>query len=169
MKFCGIDLAAKEKNVTGMAVIEDKAVRVWSLHTDKEILKRIEAEKPDMVAIDAPLTTDTNRYADRYLRKYGALSLKIPAMMLLARRALNLVSHFHGRDVIEVFPTATAKILGFYRKNKMQTLSFFSFLSLPPVKNEHEVDAIIAAYTAYLYSKNETEVMDGVVIPRKII
>ena len=166
MKFCGVDLAAKEKNPTGLAMIDGKKVRVWTIHTDEEIIEKIIDEKPVIVAIDAPLTTRVDRYADKYLRKYGALSLKIPAMMTLAKRALNLVAKLNDTKVIEVFPTATAKILGFYRKNKMEMLSFFSSFILPQVKNEHEVDAIIAAYTAYLHSKGETEIVDGVVIPR---
>ena len=169
MKFCGVDLAAKEKNITGMAIIKKDSIRVWSLHTNMEIIEKIMKEKPDIIAIDAPLTTDVNRYADKYLRKYGALSLKIPAMMALAKRALRIVSQLQRMKIIEVFPTATAKILGFYRKNKMDMISFFSSFTLPNVKNEHEVDAIIAAYTAYLYWKGETEMIDGVVIPREII
>ncbi len=166
MKFLGLDLAAKEKNPSGLATIEGRKIGVWTLHTDEEIMKRIREEKPIMVAIDAPLTTRVDRYADKYLRRYGALSLKIPAMMTLAKRALNIVAQIKEIRVIEVFPTATAKILGFYRRNKMEMLSFFSSFILPEVKNEHEVDAIIAAYTAHLHFMGETETVDGVVIPR---
>ncbi len=169
MKFCGIDLAAKEKNITGMAFIEEHIIKTYSAHKDEEILSVVRKENPGIVAIDAPLTTDTERYADKYLRKYGALSLKIPAMMLLAKRAIKLASHLEDYVVIEVFPTATAKILGFYRKNKMEMLSFFSQFKMDDVKNEHEVDAIIAAYTAILYKEGKTEEIDGVIIPREII
>ncbi len=35
------------------------------------------------------------------------------------------------------------------------------------VKNEHEVDAVIAAYTTLLYLENKTESIDGVIIPKK--
>ena len=166
MKFCGIDLAAKERNITGMAFIDGMLVKTFSLHTDDEIVKLVKRENPDTIAIDAPLTTDVNRFADRYLRKYGAMSLKIPSMMLLAKRALTLVNKLRDYEIIEVFPTATAKILGFYRKNKMEMLSFFSWLKIEDVGNEHEVDAIIAAYTAYLYKMGKTENVDGVIIPK---
>ncbi len=169
MKFCGIDLAAKEKNITGIAFINERLVKTYSTHRDEEILSIVRFENPDIVAMDAPLTTDTERFADKYLRKYGALSLKIPAMMLLARRAMKLASELEDYEVIEVFPTATAKILGFYRKNKMEMLPFFSHFKIDEVRNEHEVDAIIAAYTALLHKEGKTEEIDGVIIPRKII
>ncbi len=165
-KVCGVDLAAKAKNITGVAFIEGRRITARSLQSDEEILETIRREKPEIVAMDAPLTTRTDRYAERYLARYGALSLKIPAMIALARRALALRDELRDYEVIEVFPTATAKILGFYDRNKKRMLKHFSSFEILGGKNEHEVDAIIAAYTALLYIEGKTEEVDGVVIPR---
>ena len=168
MKFAGIDLAAKEKNITGIAIIEERKIKTWSVHRDSEIISKIIAENPDLIAIDSPMSLE-NREGDKYLRKYGAMSLKIPAMRELAVRGMRLRDILKNKnfEVIEVFPTATAKILGFYNKNKKEMLYFFSDFSISDVRNEHEVDAIIAAYTALLYHEGETKNIDGIIIPRE--
>ncbi len=166
VKVCGVDLAAKAKNITGVAFIEGGRITARSLHSDEEILEEIRGENPAIVAIDAPLTTRTDRYAEKYLARYGALSLKISAMMALAKRALALRDELRDYEVIEVFPTATAKILGFYDRDKRRMLEHFSSFEILGGRNEHEVDAIIAAYTALLYLEGKTEEVDGVVIPR---
>ena len=169
MKIVGIDLAAKEKNPTGLALVEDKRVECITVYTDSQIFSQIFSFNPSVIAIDAPLTLDENRYADRYLRKYGAMSLKIPSIKLLAERGLRIKNEIEncGFKVIEVFPTATAKILGFYRKNKIEMLNYFKDFEMTGCRNKHEVDAIIAAYTALLYTQGECVEMEGVVFPRE--
>jgi len=162
--ICGIDLAAREKNITGMAFIDSSRIFAFSVHTDDEIISAIEERDVEIIAIDAPFTLE-ERYAERYLRKYGALSLKIPAMRELAMRAIKLRDKLSGYRVIEVFPTATAKILGFYSKDKRKILEHFSQYDIKGGRNRHEVDAILAAYTAYLYVNGKTIEVDGVVIP----
>ncbi|EDY36636.1 conserved hypothetical protein [Aciduliprofundum boonei T469] len=168
MIFAGIDLAAREKNITGVAIIEDIRIGVYSVHRDDEIIGKIVEHEPSIVAIDAPMSLE-NRRVDIYLRKYGALSLKIPAMQNLAKRGMRIKRILEKKyKVIEVFPTATAKILGFYDKDKKNMLSYFkNRWSVEDVRNEHEVDAIIAAYTALLYAKGECVEMDGVVFPKE--
>lgn len=168
MSIVGIDLAAKEKNPTGIAIMYGTRIKTITLFSDFEILDLFTRIKPRIIAMDAPLTLK-DRYAEKYLKKYGAMSLKIPSMMLLAQRGLRLKERFEnaGFKVIEVFPTATAKILGFYRKNKMEMLSYFKDFSIEGTRNKHEVDAIIAAYTAYLYLSGKCSTVDGVVIPEE--
>ncbi len=168
MIFAGIDLAAREKNITGVAIIEDGRIKVYSLHSDDEIIGKIVEYEPSIVAIDAPMSLEDRR-VDIYLRKYGALSLKIPAMQDLAKRGIKIKRVLERKyRVIEVFPTATAKIIGLYDKDKKNMLSYFkNRWSVEDVRNEHEVDAIIAAYTALLYAKGECAEMEGVVFPRE--
>ena len=168
MIFAGIDLAAREKNITGIAIINEGIIKTYSVHRDDEIIEKIEEYEPSIVAIDAPMSMK-DRNVDIYLRKYGALSLKIPAMQELARRGMRIRRILERKyKVIEVFPTATAKILGFYDMKKKNILSYFDEkFDMGEVRNEHEVDAIIAAYTALLYAKGECVEMDGVVFPRE--
>ena len=169
MKIIGIDLAAKEKNPTGMALMDEESIRCLTLYTNLEIFSQIASFQPSIIAIDAPLTLDVNRYADRYLRRYGALSLNLPSMRMLAERGLMISEYLKGKGfkVIEVFPTATAKILGFYRKNKVEMLSYFKDFKIEGGKNKHEVDALIAAYTGWLYTRGMCREIDGVVIPKE--
>ncbi len=168
MIFAGIDLAAKERNITGIAIIDKEKIEAYSVHRDDEIIKKIEEYEPSIVAIDASMSLK-DRNVDIYLRKYGALSLKIPAMQELAKRGMRIKRILEKKyKVIEVFPTATAKILGFYDVKKKNMLSYFGKkFNIAKVRNEHEVDAIIAAYTALLYSKGECVEMEGVVFPRE--
>ncbi len=168
MIFAGIDPAARERNITGIAIINEGRIEIYSAHRDDEIIKKIEKYEPSIVAIDAPMSLE-DRNVDIYLRKYGALSLKIPAMQELAKRGMRIKRILENKyKVIEVFPTATAKILGFYDMKKKNMLSYFGEkFDIAKVRNEHEVDAIIAAYTAFLYAKGECVEMEGVVFPRE--
>jgi len=168
MKFAGIDLAAREKNITGIALIYGRKIETYSVHMNDEIIERIEKHEPSIVAIDAPMSL-VDRNVDIYLRKYGALSLKISAMQELAKRGMKIKEILERKyKVIEVFPTATAKILGFYDRDKKNMLSYFkNKWDVGEVKNEHEMDAIIAAYTALLFTKGECIEMEGVVFPRE--
>ncbi len=171
MIFGGLDLAAKEKNPSGVAIMEGHRIFTSTLYADSQILNFFLEKKVNIVAIDAPLTLNEERYADKYLKRYGAMSLKIPSIKELAIRGLRMREKLEkaGISVIEVFPTATAKILGFYQKKKMRMLPYFVDFEMENVKNEHEVDAIIAAYTAYLQAKGLTVEIDGVIIPRETI
>ncbi len=168
MIYAGIDLAAKEKNPTGLAFINSNDIITFTLFYDADIIEKVKYFNPDIVAIDAPMSTE-DRQVDIYLRKYGALTLKIPSMQELAKRGMKLKISLEelGYQVIEVFPTATAKILGFYRKNKIEMLSSFEDFNINNVRNKHEVDAIIAAYTALLYEKGRCTKMNGVVFPQE--
>ncbi len=174
MRVAGIDLAAKEDNITGLCIIEGKRIITDSKKSDENILSFIFSNNPDLVAIDAPLTLSTTRYAEKYLKRYGAMSLRIPWIRRLAIRGMRIAENIkeHKIKVIEVFPTATAKILEFYQKPKKDMVEYFKnqgFTFENDVKNEHEVDALIAAYTALLYLENKTESIDGVIIPKKLL
>ncbi len=166
MRVIGVDLAAKERNPTGIAIMDGSKIKTLTLFYDFEILNLVVHINPSVIAMDAPLTLK-DRYAERYLKRYGAMSLNIPSIRLLAIRGLKLKEDFEkkGFKVIEVFPTATAKILGFYKRNKMEMLSYFKDFSVDGARNKHEVDAIIAAYTAYLHLLGKSRTVDGVVIP----
>ncbi len=58
----GVDLAGVERRNTGMCVLDNRLHAEASiLHTDKEIIEFIHEIKPNVVAIDAPLSVPTGR------------------------------------------------------------------------------------------------------------
>lgn len=161
-RVTGIDLAALPKNPTGMCTI-GTTVFLSTLHTDREILSYVHRMKPDIVAVDAPLMEKVRvREADRLLKKYGAMPPTMPSMKLLAERANHIVSQLDVQ-VIEVFPTASAKILGIYERNWRSMAEKIGV----PARTKHELDAYLAAYTAHLFLLGRAELVGGdVVIPK---
>jgi len=162
----GIDLAASPRRPTGIAIGEgERIVYIGEVYGDDEIVYILKSYSVTLCGIDAPLTKDENREADKLLRKYRAMSLKVPGIKKLAERGLKLKEKLEkiGIEVVEVFPTATAKILGIYRKNKIDMLpEIEKFLDVPEGKaTEHIIDALLAYYTAYLYSLGECEMVGG--------
>ena len=166
--IAGIDLAAKPKNPSGICLFEsmDK-YELFTLYSDEEIVDAVNEKNAEIIAIDAPLMEEIRiREADRMLKKYGAMPPTMPGMRLLVERAKKLVKMLNG-VVIEVFPTASAKILGIYDKDYRKMVGKLNV----EVKNKHELDAYIAAYTGYLYKKGLCEEVgnkEKIIIPKKI-
>ena len=70
----GIDLAGTAKNPTGWALWKNKTVSTYHLYSDEDILKHLRECKPNLIAIDAPLSIpkkDVMRKADREMYKLG--------------------------------------------------------------------------------------------------
>jgi predicted nuclease with RNAse H fold len=149
MNIIGVDLAAKQKNPTGICSLNQKTT-LFTLYTNQDITDTVQNCQPDLIALDAPLIKGKIRIreADRYLRRYGALPPTMSSMTPLVRRGSKLAEVFLavGYEVIEVFPTATAKILGVYSQDyKLMAQKF----GIQP-RNEHEMDAFLAAFTGRL-------------------
>ncbi|MEA2053754.1 MAG: DUF429 domain-containing protein [Candidatus Thermoplasmatota archaeon] len=163
-KTVGIDLAGREKNPTGMCTINGKDVSFSTLYLDKDIIEYANDTAPDIISVDAPLMEGEIRIreGDKELKKYGAMPLTMPSMRELCLRGRRIVKSLNAQ-VIEVFPTASAKILGFYRKNYRETASILKI----KVKNKHELDAYIAALTGILYLQGKTVKAGEIVIPTK--
>jgi len=174
----GIDLAGKPCNPTGICIlkIDNMEISLKTLYSDEEILREISIYPPDktILAIDAPLMRDDSkpklRLADKLLKKYGAMPPTMKSMKYLSIRASNLSRKLKlkGYKVIEVFPTATAKILGIYNKEYNKTADV---LDIEP-KNKHELDAYLCALTGKLFLQGETiEVGDNegkIILPKTI-
>jgi hypothetical protein len=175
MKVIGIDLAGSQKNPTGFCILDvkRKVTHTQILYSDSEIVENVRRVKPQIVAIDAPLTLSTkNRKCDDALRNYGTLPLSLPAMRMLAQRGVKLVQKLGRFRVIEVFPTATAKILGLYSKDEgkvRENLANKGFI-IKKELNKHELDALFAAITAYLHLEGKSEIIGDeegkIVIPK---
>ncbi|MEF8879885.1 MAG: DUF429 domain-containing protein [Candidatus Thermoplasmatota archaeon] len=169
MKVLGVDLAAYPKNSTGVCILKNNQIVLKTVKTDKEILDNISEVKPVLVAIDAPIMDSKPhmRKADGELKKYGALSPALPGMKTLTLRASRLVKKIDKPKVIEVFPTATQKIIGVYNKDYRVAAKQ---MNVSP-NNKHEFDAYICSVTGKLFLQGKTvEVGDEngkIVLPSK--
>jgi len=162
--FCGIDLAAKEKNPTGAVCIDIKArvIEEGLLFSDHDILNFIRRNKPKVIAIDAPLSlpvTGNLREEERLLLSQGHKIFPFfESMTILANRGIHLDNEickiFKSSTVIEVCPSVSAKILGIEReKNKVK---------------RHLEDARIAAITAKMFYEGDCILVSGrFFMPRK--
>lgn len=183
MKFVGIDLAGSPKNFTGFCLLEveknRKIAHTKLLHSDNEIVEKIEKLNPELIAIDAPLIySGVDRKCDDLLKKYGALPVTLRGMEVLALRGSKLANELKKKNFkfIEIFATASAKILGFYAETEreMQKNLINSDLKGDVEKRflcKDELDAIFAAITAYLHFSNSTELVGDddsgmIVIPK---
>lgn len=162
----GLDLAALPKNKSGLCILKEEP-EFFILYSDEEILSFLQQVKPDIVGIDAPIMEEIKvRKADLMLKKYGAMPPTMKGMKILTRRASNLVKKFNCK-FIEVFPTATAKIIGVYDRDWRNMAKKLGIKA----KTKHEIDAYLAAYTAYLYLIGKAEEIgekEKIVIPKKI-
>lgn len=170
MSIVGIDLAAKQKNPTGICQINHR-ICLLTVYSDREICNSIQEIQPELIALDAPLMKEKTevRTADRLLKRYGALPPTLPSMLPLVKRGEQMADIFasHGFRVIEVFPTATAKIIGVYSKDYKVMAKR---LGIQP-RNEHELDAYLAALTGLFKKTNRViEIGDDtgrIVIPKE--
>jgi len=158
MRVVGIDLAGKAENPTGFCLLDETGAKTKLLFSDMEILKEIEETKPDCIAIDAPFwlpQVGIWRSSDEKLLKRGfqPISPAFHTMRLLILRASHLVKVLkeRGYKVIEVFSSASEKVLG---------------LSKEPRKNKDEYDALLCALTAKAYLEGKYEDLDGIIIPK---
>jgi len=150
LKIIGIDLAGKTKNPTGICLYNENKLEFRILNNDKQIIQACLDFKPDLIAIDAPIMKGKPRIrkADSIMKKYRALPPSLPSMKKLTIRGSKLAEKLGTNyKVIEVFPTATAKILGIYSKNYRKTAEKLKI----KIKNKHEFDAYLCCLTAKLF------------------
>ena len=182
MQIIGIDLAGSEKNDTGFCVLvgdgASKRVKTEVLKTDKDILLQCALLKPDIIAIDAPLTPARNAFmrpADEELKEYGTLPQSLRGMTYLVQRGIELGNKLKkDYKVIEVFNTATAKILGFHEKKDIEMQKRLARMVDGDLKDRilsrDELDSISSAFTGFLHLQGKTtEIGDDegrIVIPK---
>jgi predicted nuclease with RNAse H fold len=180
----GIDLAGKPENPTGWAFWENKRVETRLLYRDNQILEAITQDKPEIIAIDAPFSLPKSgilRKADREMIKkgYRVFPPMLSAMRTLTMRAikLNKLIAEKGFKIIEVHPTSTCKALSIPPKDWGKIQTVLTQIGLEGdlkarTLTSHEIDAVIAALTACLYMRNQTEALGDkeegcIIIPKK--
>jgi hypothetical protein len=181
----GIDLAGKSNNPTGWAALINKRVSACHIYNDQEILKRSIECGPTLIAIDSPLNLPKEgvmRKADREMHRHGypVFPPRFPAMEKLTLRAMKLTQQIinEGLKIIEVHPASTRKALKMPTKEWSEIQEIFTGLGLEGnlktrTLTPHEIDAVTASLTGYLYIQGKTEligdVKDGqIVVPMKV-
>ena len=180
----GIDLAGKAHNPTGWALLKNKRIQTYHLHTTKEILAHTFNCSATLVAIDAPLALPKKnavREADRQMHKLGypVFPPRFGAMKTLTLRAKKITKKLKEKEthVIEVHPASTRKALGIPTKDWKHIQEIFQKIGYrgdieKRTFTPHEIDAVTAALTAHLYIKGKAKLVgepkEGyIVIPLK--
>jgi len=180
----GIDLAGVEKNPTGWALWKNKVISTCHLYENQEILELLTKFEPTLIAIDAPVSLPKKgamRKADKemYSRGYPVFPPRFPAMEKLTLRAMKIIQQIEREElyIIEVHPTSTRKALKIPTKDWEKIQNIFLHMGLKGdletrVLASHEIDAITAALTGYLYLQGKTELIGDeeegyIVVPTK--
>jgi predicted nuclease with RNAse H fold len=186
----GIDLAASERKASGVCLLRGKRVKTLLLHTDDELVALVKRVRPDLIAIDAPLSlppdrksihdrTGTHlRFCDRELLRRGIrfFPVTLGAMRSLTERGMRLKERLQGEGfrVVEVFPGGAQDVLGLPRKHHnldglREGLRRLGLRGIPDDATHDELDAITAAYVGWLFLRGKAEVLgeegDGIVMP----
>lgn len=175
MKVVGIDLAGSKKRKSGVCVLDkNKRAKCLLVFEDKEILDLVEREKPDLIAIDAPLSLPQKRKSlkrkskihfrkcdkELWKLKIKFFPITLGPMRKLTERGMKLKRILEEKKfkVIEVYPGATQDILKIPRKKegleKLKRGLEKLGIKMPKKKlNGDELDAITCAFTGWLYLK----------------
>jgi predicted nuclease with RNAse H fold len=123
----------------------------------------------------------TMRKADREMYRHGypVFPPRFPAMEKLTLRAIKIAQQIKRKKlhIIEVHPTSTRKALKIPTKDWKKIRNIFIYMGLKGdletrVLTSHEIDAVTAALTGYLYLQEKIDLIgDGeegyIVVPTK--
>lgn len=161
MVIIGIDLAGKETNPTGICVLRNREVQTYITHHDEEIINLVNKESPEIVAVDAPLSTGI-RLCDKMLREYGVLPANYPGMTTLTKRGMKIAEKLKTFNVIEVSAEVTKRLLGFLEKEpikiqkKLIEMGFLGDVVSKKLTSD-EIDAVFCAITGELHILGKTK------------
>jgi len=190
MSVVGLDLAGVETRPTGYCKLVDMEVETCLVYSDQEILNMIREVRPEIVAIDAPLSLPPGRKTleernsahlrdcDRELLKRGIkfLPLTLGPMRKLTERGICLKKIFQSECfvIVEAYPGGAQDILRISRKQKGldKLKAGLENLGLTGLRNnmsDHELDAVTCAYVGRLFLDGKAVVYgcldDGIVMP----
>lgn len=188
----GIDLSTDDRRASGVGVTDGRRVWTGLLDTDEELLALVEAVRPGVVAVDAPLWLPPGRRdihdrrgehlrpCDRELLRRGIrfFPITLGAMRKLTERGLRLraLLETRGWRVIEVFPGGAQDVLGLPRKHQdleglRVGLRRLGLRGIRASATHDELDAATAAYVGWLFLQGRAEVLGdwthgAIVLPR---
>jgi hypothetical protein len=167
----GIDLAGILMNPTGWTAWKNKEISACQPHTDKEIIEITLNCQPTLVAMDAPLSLPRKgllRKTDREMHKQGypVFPPLFRTMEKLTVRAIKIAKEIkkEGVSILEVHPASTRKALEIPLKDWKRIQTTFLQMDLKADLEKrtltvHEIDAVAAAFTGYLYLQGKTELI----------
>jgi predicted nuclease with RNAse H fold len=189
----GVDLAGSSRRNTGICLLKGMTVASFAtVRSDEEILVFIDRARPDLIAIDAPLSLPPGRKfieertgnhfrpCDRELLKRGIrfFPITLGPMRSLTTRGISLKETLvqGGYKVIEIYPGAAQDLWKIVRKQggllKLRRgLEKLGLKNLAKDMNGDELDAVTGALVGRLYLKGEAEVLGNfregaIVIPK---
>jgi uncharacterized protein len=180
----GVDLAGSPRRNTGICLLKGMTVAsLATLRADEEILAFIDQARPDLVAIDAPLSLPPGRKSiedrsgehfrscDRELLKRGIrfFPITLGPMRSLTTRGIRLKEALvqRGYEVIEIYPGAAQDLWKIARKQggllKLRRgLEKLGLKKLAKGMNGDELDAVTGALVGRLYLQGKAEVLGSV-------
>jgi len=176
MIIVGLDLAGSENRTSGFCILNEKLeAKTYLFYKDSEIINKIIETKPNIVAIDAPLSLPIGRKSleeksNVHLRecdkellrmKIKFFPITLGPMRKLTERGIRLkkkLTEFNFK-IIEVFPGAAQDLLGIPRKNKglSQLKAGLENIGIKGLKENmtgDELDAVTCALVGYYYLTN---------------
>lgn len=191
MTIIGLDLAGVESRPSGFCILDGMRVETQLVYNDKEIVQKIDEVKPEVIAIDAPLSlpkgrksieerTDVHlRECDKELLRRGIkfFPITLGPMRKLTERGIKLKKLLENKSfkVIEVYPGGAQDVLSIPRKQQgldklRKGLEKLGIKGLTKDMSDHELDAITSAFVGKLFVEGKTETLgneNGIVMPRK--
>jgi uncharacterized protein len=191
MTIVGLDLAGVETRPTGYCRLLGMNAETALLYSSAEILKRTEEAKPEVVAVDAPLslppgrtsleqrTGEHLRASDRELLRRGIkfFPITLGPMRKLTTRGISLRKILEGKGlkVLEVYPGGAQDVWGVPRKqqglDKLKAgLEALGVVGLKDGLSDHELDAVSCALVGKLFLEGKSVTYglpdDGIVMPQ---
>ncbi len=175
----GIDLAGVSHRPSGVCLLEGLKAETTLLYTDEEILDWARKEKPDLIAIDAPLTLPPGRKSiderndshyrpcDMELRrrKIPFFPITLGPMRVLTKRGIKLRKIFEGEGfrVVEIYPGGAQDIWKIPRAKSSLSglrngLRKRGISGLKKQCADHELDAATGALVGCFFLEGKAEV-----------
>jgi predicted nuclease with RNAse H fold len=179
MIIVGLDLAGVHSRPTGLCILRDVKAETFLVHEDGEIIGRIEEIRPDLIAVDAPLSLPEGRASieertDVHLRECDVDLLKrgikffpvtLGPMRKLTGRGIRLREVLEGKGfkVVEVYPGGAQDVLKIPRKQRgleslRKGLEKLGIEGLTEGLSDHELDAATCAYVGRLFMEGKAVV-----------
>jgi len=191
MTTIGLDLAGVETRPTGFCILDGMRVETQLVYNDREIVQKIDEVKPEVIAIDAPLSLPKGRKSieertnvhlrecDKELlgRRIKFFPITLGPMRKLTERGIKLkkILKNKGFKVIEVYPGGAQDVLNIPRKQQgleklRKGLEKLKIKGLTKNMNDHELDAVTCAFVGKLFLERKSETLgdpeEGIVMPR---
>lgn len=178
-KVAGIDLAGVSHRPSGCCLLDGLKADTKLLYTDEEIIDWVRKEKPELIAIDAPLTLPPGRKSiderneshyrpcDMELRrrKIPFFPITLGPMRVLTKRGIKLreVLERAGFRVVEIYPGGAQDIWVIPRARHNLSglrdgLRKRGISGLKKQCTDHELDAASGALVGCLFLQGKAEV-----------